>query len=74
MATLEEMKAAFLAKGGTVTQVPAATAYGIDPAADKAKRKAERDYSRIERYYSRMEHEAEIRQQRGVEENGYYKS
>lgn len=43
---LEAMKAAFLAKGGAVERVPEGRAYGIDPEADKADRKARRQFER----------------------------
>lgn len=39
---IEAAKAAFLAKGGAVTQAAPAVAYGVDPAADKARRKEAR--------------------------------
>lgn len=37
-AEIEAAKAAFLAKGGQVTTACPGQAYGVDPAADKAKR------------------------------------
>jgi hypothetical protein len=67
---LEAAKAAFLARGGQVTTVPADVAYGIDPEADKAKRRAARQAAE----YERIEHDAENRFQRGIEERGYYRS
>lgn len=41
---LDAAKAAFLARGGAVRQAPAAAAYGVDPEADRAKRKVERSF------------------------------
>jgi hypothetical protein len=61
---IEAMKAAFLAKGGKVTQAAPGVAYGVDEEADKAKRKAAHD----QRAYDAIEREAENRFQRGVEE------
>lgn len=69
MPTDNDLIAQFMAKKGATVCAPA-TAYGLDPAADKAKRRETRDDPR----YSMTEQRAEIRQQRGVEENGYYKS
>lgn len=63
--------AAFLAKGGAVQSVATAPAYGVDPATDKERRYAAYN---AHRDYVMTEQEAEERQQRGVEENGYYKS
>jgi hypothetical protein len=40
---IEAAKAAFLAKGGQITSAPVGVAYGIDPEADKAKRRAARE-------------------------------
>ena len=67
---LEAMKAAFLAKGGEIKTAPVGIAYGVNAEADKAKRAEAREQAR----YERVEHAAENRFQRGVEENGYYKS
>lgn len=66
----EDLVAQFLAKGGSVKTAEAGIAYGIDKEADRAKRKA----ARADCEWERIEHEAETRFQRGVEENGYYKS
>lgn len=60
MGDLEALKAAFLAKGGAVTVAPAGLAYGVDPEADKAKRRAERE----RREYEAIEHAAERRMER----------
>lgn len=67
--TDQERIAQFLATKG-VTVVPAAVAYGVDEEADRAKRKVRYE----QRAYDSIEREAENRFQRGVEENGYYKS
>lgn len=64
---IEAAKAAFLAKGGTVTQAPADVAYGINPVLD-------RERASLARAETRAAQRAERDFQRGVEENGYYKS
>lgn len=71
---IEAAKAAFLAKGNSVTTAPTGIAYGVDRAADKAKRAAARAAWRSAWDHASVEHEAEIAFQRGVEENGYFKS
>ena len=64
-----ELIAAFLAKNSP-TIAAVGIAYGVNAEADKAKRAEARDA----REFERIEHDAENRFQRGVEENGYYKS
>lgn len=71
---IEAAKAAFLARGGAVQSVAPAAAYGVDPAADKAKRLEARRANQDALAHARVEHEAETAFQRGVEENGYYRS
>lgn len=56
---LAELKAAFLAKGGAVTQAAPGIAYGVDAEADKAKREAERDRLEAERSLQECERHAE---------------
>jgi hypothetical protein len=64
MSDLEALKAAFLAKGGQITTAPTASAYGIDAAADKAKREAERDRLEALRSLDECERYAERRMER----------
>jgi len=64
-AEIEAAKAAFLAKGGQVTQAPEGAAYGLNAAADKAKREDARRFAAIER-------DSETHMQRVREERGYY--
>lgn len=71
---IEAAKAAFLARGGTVQSVSPAAAYGVDPASDKTKHLEARRAARSAWDHAQAEHEAENAFQRGVEENGYYKS
>lgn len=61
--------AEFLAKKGA-TVVASAPAYGVDPVADRARRRAQREADE----YNAAEHRAENYQQRMIEEHGYYKS
>ena len=70
--TDSERIAAFLASKGA-TQVAPAPAYGVDPATDKERRRAAYRAASDHAWHM-TEQEAEQRQQRGVEENGYYKS
>lgn len=70
MGDLEAMKAAFLAKGGTVSVAPPAVAYGIDRDIDRARRAAARD----EADYRAAERHSENHVQRVREERGYYGS
>jgi cell division septum initiation protein DivIVA len=57
---LDRLKAAFAAKGGTVETVAPANAYGLNAAADKAKRRAEREAADIERNAER--HAEDVRE------------
>jgi hypothetical protein len=56
---LEALKGAFLAKGGQITQAPAAPAYGVDPEADRIRREAERDRLEAARSLRECERHAE---------------
>lgn len=67
--TDKDLIAAFLAKKDP-TIVAAAPAYGVDQAADKERRRAQRETVQFER----IERAAENRFQAGVEASGYYKS
>lgn len=54
-AELDAMKAAFAAKGGTVTQAGEGVAFGVNAEADKLKRKQAREARRFEQ----IEHASE---------------
>jgi hypothetical protein len=54
--TLEEMKAEFARRGGSVQIAPAATAYGVNVDADRQIRAEARE----RRQYAEVEHRAEI--------------
>jgi hypothetical protein len=73
---IDAAKAKFLARGGTIAVVPQGVGLNLDPKQwAEAKRLPKAD-PRHPTYAGNTdyEREAETRQQRGVEENGYYKS
>jgi hypothetical protein len=73
MTDLEAMKAAFLAKGGTVSVADAGIAYGVNADADKAKRAEARQQKSLAREDISVQ-QAERYVDYVRESNGYYKS
>lgn len=65
-----DLVAAFLAKGGAVKTVDAAPAFGVDPAADKARREARR-YEENEQEADRRRDLAHDAFRMGDREEGY---